>query len=128
MRRALKTVSVHCRLGGAALFAPDHVRETYRDGIDDGGHDGDGRALRHFEWTWDPDPSDTTSIVDYAYLLRDRRGRTRVVHDRHVEGEFPRALWLRVLAEVGFTAKVVRFDHSELEPGSFELFVGVRSR
>ncbi len=74
VHRVLETAFVHCRPGGAALFAPDHVCETYRDGVDDGGHEGAGRALRYLEWTWDPDPSDTMYIVDYACLLRDRRG------------------------------------------------------
>lgn len=126
LRKAIETAFVHCRVGGAALFAPDYVKETYRPGTDEGGHDGDGRALRYLEWRWDPDPTDCTYVVDYAYLLRDRDGSVRSEHDRHVEGVFPRAEWLRLLKEIGFTPSVVPFDHSELEPGSYELFVGVR--
>ena len=65
-----------------------------------------GAALRYLEWTWDPDPDDTQYTVDYAYLLRDADGSVRVVHDRHVEGLFPRAQWLQILADVGFEARV----------------------
>ena len=126
LRHALETAFEHCRPGGAALFAPDHVRETFLASTDDGGHDGDGRAMRFLEWTWDPDPTDTSYVVDYAYLLREVDGTARVEHDRHVEGLFERAEWLQLLAEVGFTPRVLRFDHSELEPGSYELFLGVR--
>jgi len=36
---------------------------------------------------WDPDPNDTTYVVDYVYALREGT-QTRVVHDRHIEGLF----------------------------------------
>jgi SAM-dependent methyltransferase len=128
LRRALETAFVHCRPGGAALFAPDHVRETFRPSTDCGGHDAGVRGLRYLEWSWDPDPADSIYLVDFAYLLRDADGSVRMEHDRHVEGLFARADWLRLLADVGFEQPtVVVFDHSELEPGSYELFVGRRA-
>jgi hypothetical protein len=49
-----------------------------------------------------------------------------VIHDRHIEGLFPRATWLRLLKAAGFAASVIPFDHSELEPGAYELFVCVK--
>jgi len=126
LRSAIATAFVHCRPGGAALFAPDHLRETFRAGTDHGGYDGEGRGLRYLEWTWDPDPTDSTYVVDYAYLLREGDQPMRVEHDRHIEGLFARAEWLGVLESAGFTPQVVRFDHSELEPGSYEIFIGVK--
>lgn len=123
LRRAIDTAFVHCKPGGAALFAPDAIRETFRPSTDHGGHDGGARALRYVAWTWDPDPDDTTYVVDYAYLLREPDGAIRVEHDRHVEGLFSRADWLRLLSEAGFEAQAVPFEHSELEPGSYEVFV-----
>jgi SAM-dependent methyltransferase len=126
LRRAIETAYVHCRPGGAALFAPDQLRETFRTGTDWGGHDGDGRAVRYLEWTWDPDPLDTTYTVDYAYLLREADGSVRVEHDRHVEGLFPRATWLRLLSETGFSARAVPVELAELEPGRYELFAATR--
>jgi SAM-dependent methyltransferase len=126
LRMAMETAFVHCRPGGAARFAPDHLRENFRTGTDHGGHDGGGRGVRFLEWTWDPDPLDTTYLVDYAYLLRNADGSVEVEHDRHVEGLFPRATWLRLLNQVGFRARPVQIEHSELEPGSYEVFVGAR--
>jgi SAM-dependent methyltransferase len=126
LRQAIETAAVHCRPGGAALFAPDHLRENFRTGTDHGGHDGNGRGARFLEWTWDPDPLDTTYTVDYAYLLREADGSVRVEHDRHLEGLFPRATWLELLEEAGFEARAVPVEHSELEPGSYELFVATR--
>lgn len=124
LRQALETAFVHCQPGGAALFAPDHVRENFKPSTGHGGHDGKNRGVRFLEWTWDPDPTDTTYIADYAYLLREKDGSMQVVHDRHIEGLFARADWLRLLSEVGFQARMVPFEHSEVEPGSCEVFVG----
>jgi hypothetical protein len=36
---------------------------------------------------------------------------------------FARADWLRLLSDVGFQPRAVLFDHSELDPGSYEVFV-----
>jgi SAM-dependent methyltransferase len=126
LRQAIETAAVHCRAGGAALFAPDHVKETFRPSTDHGGHDAGRRGLRYLEWTWDPDPADTSYLTEYACLLRDADGSVRAVHDRHVEGLFPRNLWLRLLEDAGFLAGAVSFDHSELEPGTYEIFVARR--
>ena len=123
LRQAIETAWLHCKPGGAAVFAPDHLRETFQASTDCGGHDGPDRGLRYLEWTWDPDPADSTYLVEYAYLLRAPDGSVGVVHDRHVEGLFARAEWLRFLSDAGFKPRAVLFDHSELEPGSYEIFV-----
>lgn len=107
LRQAMETCFLHCRPGGAALFAPDFVRENFQPSTDHGGEDGANRSLRYLEWTWDPDPADNTYQVDYAYLLREADGRARVEHDRHVEGVFPRDTWLRLLTEAGFRPEII---------------------
>ena len=127
LRLAIETAFVHCRPGGAALFAPDLIRENFRPSTGHGGHDGakgEHRGVRYLSWTWDPDPTDTTYIADYTYMLREEDGTIRLEHDRHTEGLFARADWLRLLAEVGFRPSVVPFEHSEIEYGACELFVG----
>jgi len=128
VRQALETAFIHCQPGGAALFAPDYVRESFRPSTDHGGYDGVDRGLRYLEWIWDPDPNDTTYVVDYAYLLRTSDGSARVEQDRHIEGLFPRADWLRWIAAAGFQPRVVPFVHPEVEPGQSEVFVGHRPR
>jgi hypothetical protein len=101
LRAAANTAFAHTRPGGAALFAPDLVRENFReDAALHAGDDGQ-RALRCLEWCWDPDPSDTTYSVDYAFLLRDGAS-VEAVHDRHVEGLFARATWIDVLTTAGY--------------------------
>jgi SAM-dependent methyltransferase len=128
LRMAIETAFLHCRPGAAALFAPDHVRENFQSSTDYGGSDGDGRGLRYLEWTSDPDPSDTTYVVDYAYLMRSPDGAVRVEHDRHLEGLFSRSDWLRLLSDAGFRVDSVPMEHSDLEPGSHEVFVATKPR
>src|SRR5688572_3021685 len=43
LKKVMETAYAHCRPGGVALFAPDHVRETFRPETSCGGHDGGGR-------------------------------------------------------------------------------------
>ncbi len=129
LRAAIETAYAHCRPGGAAIFAPDHIRETFRPATRSGGHDGSGdekRSLRYLEWTYDPDPNDTTYTTDYAYLLREADGSMRVAQDRHVLGLFSRDDWLRLLRDAGFEPQALPFEHSELEPGAAEVFIAKR--
>jgi SAM-dependent methyltransferase len=127
VKHALETAFMHCAPGGAALFCPDHVRENFRPSTDCGGHDGAEGSLRYLGWMWDPDPSDCTYTVDYAYLLRGADGSVGVEHDRHIEGLFHRSEWLRMLTEAGFFPQVLPFEHSEVEPGTHEVFLGIRT-
>ncbi|MEK6721115.1 MAG: class I SAM-dependent methyltransferase [Chloroflexota bacterium] len=134
LRSALETAFVHLRSGGVAVFAPDCVRETFEPSTDHGGHDeaevnapgihagtgGPGRGLRYLEWSTDPDPSDSTTQTDFAIVLREADGSIRIVHDRHVEGLFPQATWLRLLDESGFDADV------EIDPWGREVFIARR--
>jgi len=105
VRATLATAAEHCRADGTIVVLPDYVRETFAPGTDHGGEDApDGRGFRYLEWHWDPDANDDTYIVDYAFLMREATGEVRVVHDRHVEGLFPRAHWLEWLEASGLEA------------------------
>ncbi len=120
LRDALATAFVHTRPGGAVVVTPDCVSETFEPGTDHGGHDAAGRSLRYLEWTYDPDPSDTTYVAEFALLLHPEAGAETVVrYDRHVLGLFPRAVWLDLLRDVGFDASVVPGC------GAPDVFVGV---
>ncbi|MDA1076023.1 MAG: class I SAM-dependent methyltransferase [Proteobacteria bacterium] len=103
---AIETAYIHTRPGGAAIFAPDCLRETFVGATDDHeGSDGE-RSLRAVEWMWDPDPQDSHYTVDYAFLLRDTSG-VRAVHDRHIEGLFSRATWIRILSTAGYQVELL---------------------
>jgi trans-aconitate methyltransferase len=120
LHAALETAFVHLRPGGAGIFMPDFVRDTYRLRTDHGGEDGDGRALRYLEWDRPPEPDGHTVRTDYVIVTRDESGRVEVHHDVHTLGLFPRAIWLELLEDVGFEAgRVVGAE-------GLDIFLGVR--
>ena len=45
----LVNARAHCRDGGVVLLVPDHFRESFRAGADQGGGDRDGRSLRYLD-------------------------------------------------------------------------------
>ena len=122
----METAYAHCEPGGAALFAPDFVRESFEPSTQTGGYDdAEGRGLRFLEWSWDPDPSDTTYCVEYALLLREPDGRVSARHDRHLEGLFEAQLWADTLRGVGFAPHVLWHRHPD-ETIDRVVFVGTR--
>ncbi len=121
LRAALETAFVHLRAGGVAVVAPDRVRETFRAETSHGGHDAPDRAMRYLEWTYDPNPADTSYVTDFAMLLREGDEAVHVRYDRHEMGLFPRQAWLDMLAEVGFAPEAVD------DPFERVVFVGVRN-
>ena len=125
LRRAMETAYVHCALGGVALFAPDETKERFAPDTTCGGSDAGARGFRYMEWVWDPDPSDETCVTDYAFLVRDASGEVRAVHDRHLQGLFPEAVWLQTMRDVGFDASCKVYQHSEL-PDGHALFIGIK--
>ena len=126
LRQAVDTAYQHCRVGGVAVFVPDDIAENFEPATEHGGQDApDGRGARYLEWSTDPDPSDTRTSTDFAFLLRTPDGSVTVVHDRHELGLFPRALWLKVLTDAGFRARsVAEVTNDDRLPR--ELFVGTR--
>ncbi|MEU8007951.1 class I SAM-dependent methyltransferase [Catellatospora sp. NPDC049111] len=108
LRQAIATAYAHCRPGGVAVLLPDETAQTWAPGADHGGVDGpDGRGVRFLEWSWDPDPADTWTVTEYAFLLREADGSVRTVHETHRIGLFAREVWLKLLAEAGFAAELV---------------------
>jgi len=123
---ALKTAFEHCKPGGIALFAPDHTKENFKPGTKHGGHDLGNRSMRYLEWIWDPDPSDSCYISLMVYVLREGGEGIRCVQDKHILGLFTHNEWLRLMSEAGFKGKSIPLVHSEIEPGSCEVFLGLK--
>jgi SAM-dependent methyltransferase len=124
LRAAMETVAVHLRPGGVALLAPDATAETFRPDQEVGGGDEPGgRSLRYLMWTLPLPPGATAGDVHFAFLLRERDGTVRAVHDVHHEGVFPRATWLTLLGEVGLDG---RLDARHIPEGDYDTFVAVK--
>lgn len=120
LQAAMRTAFEHCRPGGVALFVPDCVRETFQPGTEQGGHDLGDRSLRYLEWTYDPDPADSTFEVDLAIMLKSAGEAVRVVHDHHTFGLFARQEWVELLTTSGFQVKSMTSPHAS------EVFVAAR--
>lgn len=108
LKQAMETAFLHCKPGGVALFVPDDVTESFAPSTESDGSDGEDRAARYIEWSYDPDETDTTYTVEYAYLLREVDGSVHVEHEQHQIGLFPYDEWIRMLREVGFQAESIR--------------------
>jgi SAM-dependent methyltransferase len=110
---AFTTARAHLRSGGVLIVLPDAVTETFETGCETGGHDardGSGRSLRYLEWTHAPRENEKTYAVDYAIVLRESDGSTRVVHDHHVLGLFPRSAWVNAFIRVDFALPEILTD------------------
>jgi SAM-dependent methyltransferase len=123
LRQAIQTAYVHCRSGGAVLFAPDHIEENFKTETGHGGRDRGDRSLRYLAWTLKPNP-DGTYLYVMAYLLREGTGAVRCILDQHHFGLFSRAKWLQWMKAAGFDARAVPFVHRDVPLGDGELFVG----
>lgn len=123
LRAVFTTAFEHLRPGGAAIFAPDCLRDSYHESLDCYGTDEGARSVRCLTWDWDPDPDDTTCLTECVFLLRDGE-RVDAVHDRHVTGLFPEATWRRLLAEVGFTVSTFERPIDGAGPYSSTVFLG----
>lgn len=121
------TAYEHCKPGGVALFAPDYTLETFRPTTTHGGHDRGNRSLRYLEWDWDPDPKDNTYISLMVYVMREGDESVRCVEDCHICGLFSTEKWLQIIEAVGFKPRIVPFEHSEIESGGCNIFLGLKS-
>ncbi|HTW90938.1 MAG TPA: class I SAM-dependent methyltransferase [bacterium] len=125
LTRAMETAWIHLQPGGAALFCPNDVAETFKAGTYHGGHDRMLRSLRYLEWVHEPAPGDTLVTTDFAYILQDKDG-IRMEYDRHVTGLFPRAKWLGLLQAQGFTATTRERAEPATSGPMHEVFVATR--
>jgi trans-aconitate methyltransferase len=122
LERAMVTAFNHCNPGGMVLITPDFIKENFHDITDHGGSDYEDRGLRYLEWTKDPDSTDCTYTVDYAYMMKEADGKIQVVHDHHVEGLFSESTWLQLLQKAGFDGYPIA------EPGTDKIyFIGYKN-
>ena len=77
------------------------------------------------EYTYDPDPSDTTYETLMWYLIREGGRTLRVEQDRHIMGLFSLATWERLMVEAGFRFGKDPYDVHDDGRESY-LLVGVR--
>ncbi|MBP9024754.1 MAG: class I SAM-dependent methyltransferase [Phycisphaerae bacterium] len=111
LRAVFGTAAAHLRPGGIFITSPDWFRDTFRDPQIGCRSNTDGQTeLTYFEYTYDPDPSDTTIETLMWYLIREGGGKPLVEQDHHVLGLFPLATWERLMADAGFRVEKDPYD------------------
>jgi SAM-dependent methyltransferase len=123
LRAAFDTAAAHLRPGGVFITSPDYIADEMRlPRTESRTHAEGATELTYFEFTYDPDPEDTCIETLMTYLIRTPDG-LRIEHDRHLTGLFPRAAWLRLMAQAGFAVERRVFDlQSSGQP--YELLIG----
>jgi SAM-dependent methyltransferase len=125
---AMATAFTHCQPDGLAIFVPDQVTETFAPSTDCGGSDAaDGRGARYLEWSYDPDPADTTVTTHYSFLLRETDGRVSTATETHLGGLFSQDTWLRLVEQAGFEAEVA-IERTDEDREPRRIFLGHRVR
>ena len=100
LRAVLATACAHVREGGLFITSPDYLRETFRVPAIECRSRTEGRTeFTCFEYTYDPDPSDTAVETLMWYLIRQDGGPPRIEQDRHTCGLFSLADWERLIGE-----------------------------
>jgi SAM-dependent methyltransferase len=125
LARAIETAYIHCLPGGVALFSPDHTRETYAPSTGHGGTDSGNRGLRYLEWIWDPDPNDSTYIMDMVYMMKDGNN-IDCQRDRHVMGLFSNDTWLQLINSTGFIASTAELKVDHYHETGLRVFLGLK--
>jgi hypothetical protein len=102
---AFATAAIHLDPGGVLIVGPDFYRETFKSPqTGHCTHTAGGTELTYFEYTYDPDPADTTIETIMHYFIREG-DKLHIERDHHVLGLFPKTAWLRLLEAAGFAVE-----------------------
>jgi hypothetical protein len=123
--KTIETAFIHCLPGGAVLFVPDYMREAFTPSTSHGGHDAADRGLRYLAWTLDPDPDDTSYIMDFAYLLREGDSIS-CESERHVMGFFRKDEWQKLMEKAGFSVRILERKPTWSPPMGTHLILGIK--
>ena len=124
LRATFATAAAHLEKGGVFITAPDWLRESFRDPSVDHGTNTDGSiTFTNLEYTYDPDPADTTIECLSWYIIREG-ANLRVEQDRHVMGLFDVNTWLTLMEQAGFDVEKIPYDVHE-DHRQAHLFIGV---
>lgn len=102
LSKVFETAASHLYPKGVLITAPDYFKETFTDPwIEHGTNRDEKIELSYIEYSYDPDPEDTTIETIMFYLIREK-GRLKIEKDRHVTGLFPKTTWSRLIRQAGF--------------------------
>ncbi len=115
LRAAFATARAHLEPGGVFITAPDWFKETFPGRkISSKLKSRDGLEMGLVEFSYDPDPSDTTMETLFLYIF-DPAEESTVEKDVHVTGLFSQNTWIELMEEAGFQAE--KLDYPVAEDG-----------
>ncbi len=124
---AFRTAAAHLEPDGLLITAPDHFAETFiGPKIEHAIHADGTTEVTYLEYAYDPDPADTAIETVMFFLIR-TPGGLRIESDRHVTGLFPKATWIRLMEESGFSSEIRAFPLGP-DQRPYELLVGVAGK
>lgn len=123
LRATFATAAAHLEPGGIFITAPDWFRETFQSPwVSHSTTVGEGMELTYIEYTYDPDPDDTTVETVMFYMIREQ-GRLRIEEDLHITGLFPLQTWVDLMSEAGFVVEKKAYPVDD-DPRQAYLLVG----
>ncbi|HVL33936.1 MAG TPA: class I SAM-dependent methyltransferase [Actinomycetota bacterium] len=124
LRAVFATAFAHLDEGGMALFVPDRTAENYVPTTSSGGHDTPERSMRYLQW--EHPAHGQTILTSFVYAFREGSNPVRIEYDEHQMGLFSRDVWLAGIADAGFEARAIPYEHSDFEGApAREMFVGL---
>ena len=127
LMEVFKTARHHLAPGGVVFIMPDEFKESYVPATTCGGHDRGDRGLRYLEWTYDPDPADSRVTVEYAYIMRDEKGKVYHEHDQSEYGLFPQRTWQELLNRSGFNVHFEKVKFPDQPNQIYYAIIGIRT-
>jgi len=113
--KTIHTCAIHCCPGGVVLMVPDFFKETFRPSTHHGGRDSGDKGLRYLEWSYDPDPADSSYISSMVYMIREGSNPPIVETDQFTSGLFDQATWLRLFQTAGLTPEIIQMSYGQGE-------------
>jgi SAM-dependent methyltransferase len=113
LRATFANAAAHLRPGGVFITTPDDYRDSFHEpSVECRTNSLGPTQLTYVEYTYDPDPTDTTVQTIYTYFILER-GRLRIELDRHITNLFPKSTWARLIEEAGFAFEERTYHLSE---------------
>ena len=124
LEAAFRTAAAHLDKGGLLIVSPDHFHDTFQSpAVDHATRCHGGTQVTYVEFTCAPDPDSATLETIMTYYIESPEG-LRIEMDRHHTGLFPKAAWLRLMQEAGFSVEERTFSLDNW-PYPYVLLTGV---
>jgi SAM-dependent methyltransferase len=127
LQRIFITAYEHLKPGGVFLTLVEQIAGQFKqNNITHSTHSQGEVEITFIEHYYDPDPTDTNYEVTFIYLIHGG-GKLEVHTDCHLCGIFKLETWRKLLKEIGFKVKQVKFTHPTFTEGeSYPMLICIK--